>query len=80
MKIAVAIDGSENALRAAKHAILLDNSDGLLLVYDEENEASPKFLKKEAESKKENANYQIITVNFNDLQDIIEEENARNYL
>lgn len=53
---------------------LLRNSDGILLVYDEENEGSPKYIKEQAFKEGETREYPIITINAYDLQDLSEEE------
>ena len=53
------------------------NSDGILIVYDEENDGSPKFVKKAAESYAERSDYQVFTITADDLQVIAEEEQMR---
>lgn len=53
---------------------LIRNSDGMLLVYDSENEGSPKFIKKLAETYAQNNEYEILTISADDLQLIAEEE------
>ncbi|WP_050615382.1 DUF1273 domain-containing protein [Bacillus testis] len=52
---------------------LLHKSDGLLIVYDEENEGSPKFLWKAAKEYRETHEYEIMQIDFYELQQIIEE-------
>ncbi|MBD0381350.1 DUF1273 domain-containing protein [Paenibacillus sedimenti] len=53
---------------------LLRNSDGILLVYDEESEGSPKFIKRQALQMANSQPYTIITINAFDLQNVAEEE------
>ncbi|KXH87078.1 SLOG family protein [Sporosarcina sp. HYO08] len=57
-----------------KDKFLLRNSDGLLIVYDNENEGSPKFMKKMAETFAEQKDYEIMIITADDLQMIVEEE------
>lgn len=52
---------------------LLRNSDGLLLVYDEENEGSPKWLRKLASPAAEQGDYQMLTISAEDLNLTAEE-------
>lgn len=60
-----------------KNRFLLRNTDGLLLIYDEEKEGSPKFLKQEAERYAATMNYEIILISADDLQWTAEEERLR---
>lgn len=53
---------------------LLRNSDGIILVYDEDTEGSPKFMKQQAAQIAANHAYPIITINAYDLQNIAEDE------
>ena len=53
---------------------LLRNSDGIILVYDEDTEGSPKFMKQQAVQIAANHAYPIITINAYDLQNIAEDE------
>lgn len=57
-----------------KDKFFMRNSDGMLIVYDEENEGSPKFVKRAAESYAERSDYQVFTITADDLQVIAEEE------
>ncbi len=57
-----------------KDKFLIRNSDGLLLVYDEENEGSPRYIKKQALQWAEKQPYSIITINAYDLQSIADDE------
>ncbi|WP_144513126.1 DUF1273 domain-containing protein [Bacillus sp. FJAT-22090] len=63
-----------------KNKFLIRNSDGMLIVYDEENEGSPKFIKKLAEQYAEKENYSLFVIDAYDLQMIAEEiaEETRN--
>ena len=57
-----------------KDKFILDNTEGLLLVYDEENEASPKYLLNLARQYKEHVeDYELLIINAYDLQTIAEE-------
>ncbi|GGE56680.1 DUF1273 domain-containing protein [Priestia taiwanensis] len=57
-----------------KNSFLVDKSDGMIIMYDSEHEASPKYILAEAMKKKERAEYEIMTITFADIQDIVEEE------
>lgn len=57
-----------------KNKFFIRNSDALLVVYDEEKEGSPKYIKELAEQYAENNEYRIITINSFDLQIIVEDE------
>ncbi|MCG7212508.1 DUF1273 domain-containing protein [Paenibacillus mucilaginosus] len=61
-----------------KDRFLLRNSDGLLLIYDEEQGGSPRFIREMAlkHAEKEEG-YRILTINAFDLQQIAEEEQLR---
>lgn len=63
-----------------KNKFLIRNTDGMLIVYDEENEGSPKFIKKLAEQYAEKENYSLFIIDAYDLQMIAEEiaEETRN--
>ncbi|MFF2752763.1 DUF1273 domain-containing protein [Psychrobacillus sp. NPDC058041] len=63
-----------------KNKFFLRNSDGILIVYDEENEGSPKYIKILAEKYAEKENYSIFLIDAYDLQLIAEEiaEEERN--
>jgi uncharacterized phage-like protein YoqJ len=56
-----------------KNQFLLRNSDGILLVYDEDMEGSPKFIKEEARRVANTREYPIIAINAEDLQSIADE-------
>ncbi|MEH6941603.1 DUF1273 domain-containing protein [Bacillus sp. JJ722] len=51
---------------------LFDKSDGLLIVYDEEQEGSIKYFYKEAKHYQETHDYHIIQMDFYELQQYIE--------
>jgi uncharacterized phage-like protein YoqJ len=55
---------------------LLRNSDGILLVYDEETEGSPKFMKLQAAQIAAHHTYPIITINAFDLQNVAEDDHG----
>lgn len=57
-----------------KNKFIIRNSDGLLIIYDEENEGSPKFMKELAMKYAEKNDYQIITISADDLQLVATEE------
>ncbi|WP_391121921.1 SLOG family protein [Psychrobacillus sp. L3] len=66
-----------------KNKFFLRNSDGILIVYDEENDGSPKYTKKIAEQYAEKKNYPIFIIDAYDLQlmaEEIAEEERNNYL
>ncbi|MGZ0052532.1 DUF1273 domain-containing protein [Brevibacillus gelatini] len=62
-----------------KDKFLLAHSDGLLLVYDEENEGSPKYLNKLAATKAAQGDYLFFRINAYDLQSIAEEQQQQLY-
>lgn len=53
--------------------LLLHKSDGILILYDEEKEGSAKYIWQEAKKYKEKKPYEIIQIDFYDLQQLIEE-------
>ncbi|MGE7093850.1 DUF1273 domain-containing protein [Lysinibacillus sp. NPDC048646] len=56
-----------------KDKFIIQNTDGLLLVYDEENEGSPKYMKRLAEKYMKTNEYTLLMINAYDLQVIAEE-------
>lgn len=62
-----------------KNKFFLKNSDGILIVYDEENEGSPKYIKKLAEQYADKYEYEIFLIDAYDLQAIAEEEQMKNW-
>lgn len=57
-----------------KNKFFLRNSDGMLIIYDEETEGSPKFTKREADLYAEKNDYQVLTITADDLRVVAEEE------
>ncbi|MCZ2257809.1 DUF1273 domain-containing protein [Sporosarcina sp. G11-34] len=57
-----------------KNKFFMRNSDGILILYDEENEGSPKFIKRAADRYAERSEYQVLTITPDDLQAIAEDE------
>ncbi|WP_046176174.1 DUF1273 domain-containing protein [Domibacillus indicus] len=57
----------------ARDEFSLDHTDALLLIYDEEREGSPKFLKAAADKRAETAEYPVFMVTMYDLQAAAEE-------
>jgi len=55
------------------------NSDGILILYDSENEGSPKFIKRAADRYAEKSNYIVLTITPDDLQVLAEEEQMDNW-
>ncbi|MCT6903707.1 MAG: SLOG family protein, partial [Lactobacillus sp.] len=62
-----------------KDKFIIQNTDGLLLIYDEENEGSPKYIKRLAEKYMESHDYNLLTVTAYDLQLIAEEIQQQNW-
>ena len=56
-----------------KDKFIIQNTDALLLLYDEDQEASPKYVKRLAEKYQEKNEYELITITAYDLQVIAEE-------
>lgn len=56
-----------------KDKFIVSHTDGILLVYDEDNEGSPKYIKSYIEKYKENAEYEMLRITAYDLQLIAEE-------
>nr|WP_106782305.1 DUF1273 domain-containing protein [Lysinibacillus timonensis] len=56
-----------------KDKFIIQNTDALLLIYDEDNEASPKYLKRLAEKYADTHPYELIYINAYDLQMVAEE-------
>lgn len=57
-----------------RNKIFLHKSQGMLIIYDEQNEGSPKYILEEAKRYKVDNNYEIRTIDFYEIQMIIEEE------
>lgn len=58
----------------ASNQFLIDHTDALLIIYDEEKEESPKYIFHEAKQKYEQGEYHFIQITAYDLQMIAEEE------
>lgn len=58
----------------AKDTFLLRNSDGMLLVYDDENEGSPKYIKELALREGRSRDYPLLRIGAEELQSIVDEE------
>lgn len=56
-----------------KNEFIIQKTDGLLIVYDEEKEGTPKFMLQQAKKEQEKRNYIIQQISFYDLQLIHEE-------
>lgn len=56
-----------------KNEFITNKSDGLLIVYDEEKEGSPKYQLQAATKKSEATQYPIYQINFYDLQLLVED-------
>ena len=56
-----------------KDKFIINNTDGILLVYDEDNEGSPKYILKLVEKYMEQNDYELIRINAYDLQLVAEE-------
>lgn len=56
-----------------KDKFIIQNTDGMLLIYDEENEGSPKYVKRLVEKYQENNDYTLLQINAYDLQVVAEE-------
>lgn len=57
-----------------KTQFFVSKSDGLLIVYDEEHEGSPKYMLDAAKRRAETENYPVVSITSYDLQVIVEEE------
>lgn len=56
-----------------KDKFIIQHTDALLLLYDDDNEGSPKYVKRLAEKYIEHHDYEILKINAYDLQIIAEE-------
>ncbi|MEK4228064.1 DUF1273 domain-containing protein [Solibacillus sp. FSL H8-0538] len=56
-----------------KDKFIIDNTDAMLLVYDEDNEGSPKYVLKLVEKYMDAHKYELLKINAYDLQMIAEE-------
>lgn len=55
---------------------VLKKTDGAMLFYDSEKEGSPKYLKSKIEKHQKNNEYELILIDFYELQDVIDDENS----
>jgi uncharacterized phage-like protein YoqJ len=62
-----------------KNQFIVEKSDGLLIVYDNEKEGSPKYMLDTAKKKASREKYDIFPITFYDLQAIIEEEQMKEW-
>lgn len=62
-----------------KNQFFLEKSDGLLLLYDQEKEGSPKFFYEYALQYKNEHDYQLQVITFYDLQMVVEEEQLKHF-
>lgn len=62
-----------------RNKIFLHKSQGMLIVYDVQNEGSPKYLYEEAKKYKEQNQFDIISIDFDQLQMLIEDEKWDTY-
>ncbi len=56
-----------------KDKFIINNTDGMLLIYDEDNEGSPKYVLALVEKYMEQNQYELIRINAYDLQMVAEE-------
>ena len=56
-----------------KDKFIINNTDGMLLLYDEDNEASPKYVLNLVNKYMENNEYELLRINAYDLQVVAEE-------
>jgi uncharacterized phage-like protein YoqJ len=64
----------------ARDQFLLDHTDGIVLFYDEDGkEGSPKYIKEKAMKRYEEYGYEVITISAFDIQDIVEEEQQKDW-
>lgn len=56
---------------------VIKKSEAMIILYDEEQEGSPKYILQMAKKKNEKENYPIYRITQYDLQDIVEEEQDR---
>jgi uncharacterized phage-like protein YoqJ len=60
-----------------KNQFFIEKSNGLLLLYDQEKEGSPKYLYEMAKEYQQDQSYPVHLITFYDLQCVFEEENDR---
>lgn len=62
-----------------RNQFLVDKSDQMLILYEEEKDGSPKYSWMEAKRKQDKTDYPIIQITFWDLESLIEEEQWQDY-
>ena len=63
-----------------KDKFIIDNTDAALLVYDEENEGSPKYVQRLIKAYQETHDYyDLLTINAYDLQTVAEDIQSEAY-
>ncbi|QQZ11488.1 DUF1273 domain-containing protein [Heyndrickxia vini] len=62
-----------------RNRIFLHKSQAMLIVYDAQNEGSPKYMYEEAKKYKEQNNFEIISIDFDQLQMLIEDDEWDTY-
>ncbi|MEG0259045.1 MAG: DUF1273 domain-containing protein [Lysinibacillus sp.] len=62
-----------------KDKFIIQNTDGILFVYDEDNDGSPKYMKRLVEKYMETHEYNMLIINAYDLQIIAEEMHREDY-
>jgi uncharacterized phage-like protein YoqJ len=60
-----------------KNEFLLDHSDGMLLIYEEEKEGTPKFMREEAAKRVEISEYRLLLITAYDLELLVEDEQTK---
>lgn len=61
----------------AKNKFLIENTDGVLLVYDEDKPSNAKYLKEACLKYSEKKQYEVLLITLYDLQSIAEEEQLK---
>lgn len=57
-----------------KNDFIINHTEGMLILYDEDMTGTPKFYLGPAETRQEHEGYEIIRVTPQDIQDVVEEE------
>lgn len=63
-----------------KDRFFIRNSDGIILLYDSENEGSPKFMKKLVDQYRETNDYALFTITADDLNMLAEEDRLNEWM
>ncbi|WP_078553474.1 DUF1273 domain-containing protein [Bacillus alkalicellulosilyticus] len=61
-----------------KNQFIIEKTNGIIILYDEDNEGSPKFYLEEARKKQDQASYDIVYITPDDIDSIIREEQESN--